>query len=221
MRPVAALVALLLAACATGETVESEPVYTGGAAGQSGAAGAAGSGGGGAAGAGGAAASAGTGGGAGQAGGAGTAGSAGAGGTTCGSPNTCAGAEDLGTVSGDNGGVQSLSGTGSRFVKVRVTEDNHGILGEALEVKVALAVPAGADLDVYAYVNPDADVSACGTTPFASAAAGGVGQPEQLVATWGDGLTGSGSDDSRTLVLEVAHKAGSCESWTLTVQGNP
>jgi hypothetical protein len=34
-------------------------------------------------------------------------------------------------------------------------------------------------------------------------------------------LTGSGSDDSRTLVLEVAHKSGSCDAWTLVIQGDP
>lgn len=191
----------------------------GGEGGAGGAGGSAGSSGSGAAGgSGGSAASAGTGG---SGGSSGAGGAGGSGGAACGTPNTCESAFDLGTISGDTGGSVTHGASGSFFVKVRVTEDNHGVLGEALEVQLALQAPPGADVDAYVYLDPDADVSACAKTPFAKADVGGSGQNEQTTFSWGDGLAGSNSDDDRTVVVEIAHKAGACGAWSLTLQGNP
>ncbi len=211
-----ALIALAIAACATSESVDGESATggqggdgtggdTGGASGDAGAeaGGSAGTTSGGASGA------------------SGSGGGSGLGGASCGNPNACASAIDLGSLSGDEGGAVSHGDSGSLFVKLRVTEDNHSLIGEALEAKFSLQVPAGADLDLYAYLNTDSDVSACGTLPYASADSGGTGQNEQLVLAWGDGLTGSGNDDSRTVVIEVAQKSGNCDPWTLGIQGDP
>jgi hypothetical protein len=189
-----------------------------GSGGSSGSAGVAGSGGSAVGGSGGAGATGGAGGASGSSGAGGTGGSAGA---PCGTPNTCQNAFDLGTISGDGGGSVTHGQSGSFFVKVRVTEDNHGVIGEALEVQLALQAPAGADVDAYVYLDPDADVSACGKTPFAKADVGGSGQNEQITFSWGDGLAGSNNDDDRTVVVEIAHKAGACAAWSLTLQGNP
>jgi hypothetical protein len=223
------LCGLLMVACSAAEGTGGGEGGSAGASGFSGSAGVGGSGGGagttggsgGSGATGGAGGSGATGGAGGSGGVGGTGATGGIGGAACGSPNQCAGAFDLGTISGDNGGTLSHSASGSFFVKVRVTEDNHSVLGESLEVVAALEAPAGADVDAYAYLDPDADVSACGKTPFAKADVGGIGQNEQMTLAWGDGLTGSNNDDSRTVVIEIAHKAGTCGPWKLTLQGNP
>jgi hypothetical protein len=51
---------------------------------------------------------------------------------------------------------------------------------------------------------------------------GGIGANEVLDIKWGDGLTGSGSDDSRDVLLEVVHKAGPCTTpWSINLAANP
>lgn len=238
MRRVAPLlVALFAVACAAGGEDIDEP-GTGGGAG-SGATGGGGTGAlGGAAGSGGAAASGGSagsagsggsGGSAGSSGGGGSAGSSGGGGSggtgggACAAVNTCATAQSLGSMSGDtNKETKSTNGTGSTWLTLRVTEDNHSPLGEALELKLSLEVPAGEDLDLYAYVDVAADSTPCGLAPFAKGDSGGQGMNELLTVKWGDGLTGSGNDDGRDVAIEIVHKSGDCSApWKLNLASNP
>ncbi|MBX3129373.1 MAG: hypothetical protein KF718_21825 [Polyangiaceae bacterium] len=210
------LLLLAVLGCATGGSEADTP--SGGSGGQLAAGGSAGAA---AAGAAGAGATAAGGAGASGAGGSSSGGSGGRAG--CPAPTTCQTPDDRGAISGDAGKpVTTVTGQGPAFVRLRVTEDNHGPLGEALELSVSLAVPADADQDLYLYVNEAADTSPCGLPPFAKSDAGGTGQNEALSATWGDGLTGSSSDDDRDVILEIAHKSGACTSpWTLTIAGNP
>jgi len=162
-------------------------------------------------------------GGTGGTGGSGTGGS-GTGGTTCTSPNACSSAQDLGSVSGDTGaGTVTQKGTGSKWFKVRVTEDDSSVIGTSLTLKVSLAMPGNADYDLYAYVHTGSDVSPCGMSPAKKADAGGTGANEQLKLDWGEGTIANGNDDSRTVVIEVRYKSGACDStaqWQLIAAGN-
>jgi hypothetical protein len=142
---------------------------------------------------------------------------------SCPELNTCATATGLGTLAGDetNPGNVTASGTGQQFFSARITENNHSPLGEALELKTTLAVPAGSDFDLYVYVDTQTDVSPCPLLP-AQASANGPGTQEETILTWGDGITGSGADDSRDVVVEVRFGGFACEGeWNLTLQGNP
>ena len=197
-----------------------------GGSGTGGSGGSGGSGGTGAGGAGGSGASGGSGGTSGATGGTGGTGTGGSGtggtgGTSCTATNACASATDLGVVSGDsNADTKQKSGSGSTWLKVRVTEDNSSILGQSLTLQVTLDVPTGSDYDLYAYLNTTSDTSPCGTSPAKKSDAGGIGSNEQLKLDWGDGIVGSGSDDSRTVVIEIRHKGGTCEQWSLIAAGN-
>jgi hypothetical protein len=224
--------ALVQAGCAGGESVDeggdggaAGVAFYGGYGGTGGSGGSSASGGSGATGAkggsGGTTATGGTGGN-GATGGSGATG--GTGGTSCPTPNTCDSAEDLGVMSGDTDGAPVVkTGFGSTFVKLRVTEDNHSVIGHALKVSVSLDVAVATDYDVYAYLNVNTDVSPCSSVSTNKSDGGGIGTNESFGLSWGDGLTGSGNDDSRTVVIEVKHKAGPCDDtapYTLTLTGN-
>ncbi len=153
----------------------------------------------------------------------GTGGSGTGGSGSCSAPNACATATPKGSLSGDDGKkTTTVQGTGSLFVRVRITEDNHSVLGEKLELAVALTVPSGDDLDVYGYVNESSDTSACGSQPAGKRDTGGTGANESFKLSWGEGSIASGGDDSRDVVIEVSHKSGTCSApWTLTLTGDP
>ncbi|MBI3205362.1 MAG: hypothetical protein HYZ29_27735 [Myxococcales bacterium] len=158
-------------------------------------------------------------------GGAGT-GGAGTGGSTgsCTATNGCSSPADLGTVSGDSGSASaSQKASGTRFFRVRVTEDDNSVLGAKLKLAASLAVPSGTDYDLYAYLNTTSDSMPSCSSPSKSSAAGGVGANEQLGLSWGEGSIANGNDDGRWVVVEVRHKAGPCgtgSQYTLTVTGN-
>lgn len=197
---------------------------TGGSGGAGGGAGGATGGSGGAGATGGVGASGGAGGSGATGGTSGGGGTGGSGGGSCTGTSSCSAATDLGTVSGDSGAATVQSkGSGSRFFRVRVTEDNSSLFGQELSVKATLSVPASADYDLYAYVNTTSDVMPCGGSPAKSSQAGGIGANEQLKLTWGEGTVANGGDDGRWVVIEVRHKAGPCDAgteWQLIVAGN-
>jgi hypothetical protein len=212
----ALVVSLALLGCAAGG--EAEGTGNGGAGGVAGGGGVAGT-----AASGGVAGGGGTGATGASGGSGGVAGGGGSGGVTCPKINTCETAGSLGTLTGDsdNAGVLSASGTGQEFFRLRVTEDNHSPLGEALELKTTLAVPQGSDFDLYVYIDTNVDTTPCPLQP-AQASANGPGTTEETILTWGDGITGSGNDDSRDVVVEVRFGGFACNGeWTLTLQGNP
>lgn len=150
-------------------------------------------------------------------------GAGGSGGVECPKTNDCQTATNLGTLSADTGDGSTLtaSGGGQEFFVLRATEDNHNVIGEALELKATLTVPPGSDFDLYAYVDTQTDTSPCPLTPT-QASANGPGTAEEIIITWGDGITGSGDNDSRDVVIEVRFGGFSCEGeWALGVQGDP
>jgi hypothetical protein len=141
--------------------------------------------------------------------------------TSCTASNTCMAATDLGMVSGDTGAdVKSAQGTGSKWFTVRVTEDDSGLTGVKLWMKATLNSPAAANYDLYVYV-PGSDTRECSNVTKSSTSSATT---DTAGVEFGEGGTFSnGSDDDRTVTIEVRHVSGPCsasDQWTLTVNGN-
>lgn len=149
--------------------------------------------------------------------------SGGGGGTTsCSSPNVCTGATDLGSVSGDTGAdVKTASGSGSQWFKVRVTEDDSSITAISLIVKAELTSPPGTNFDVFLYVAGGSSGQECSAVNASSTNASGL---DTAKSEFGEsGVFSNGSDDSRTVSVEVRWISGTCSAatpWTLTIRGD-
>ena len=139
----------------------------------------------------------------------------------CPSSDTCAAAMMLGTVSGDSAN-QKLTASGYRaaWFKVRVTEDNNGAPGLTLRVAAKVTSPTGMTFDPVVYVNTGSDVVEC-TNPMGSPVVSG--NTKQTKLEWGEGIIPNGSDDSRTVSIEVRPMGTGCSPsamWQLEVEGN-
>jgi hypothetical protein len=148
-------------------------------------------------------------------------GTGGTGTATCAAANTCMGATNLGMVSGDTGAdKKSATGTGSKWFTVRVTEDDSSAFGAKLWMKTTLTSPPGSNYDLYVYV-PGSDTRACTTVTKSSTT---TASTDTASVSFGEGGTlSNGSDDSRTVTVEVRHVSGPCGAsaeWTLDVFGN-
>lgn len=141
--------------------------------------------------------------------------------SACPSADTCTGAMMLGTVSGDTGN-QKLTAMGYRaaWYRVRVSEDDSSIGGLTLRVAAKLTSPAAVDFDVFVYLNAGNDVIECSTTTGTVSTSGNV---DTVKAEWGEGTFSNGSDDGRSVSIEVRPKSGQCMqqyTWQLEVEGN-
>ncbi|WP_437725353.1 hypothetical protein [Sorangium sp. So ce861] len=133
-----------------------------------------------------------------------------------GSPNTCTGAEDLGELSGDDGGdsvTLTETGTTSKWFKVYVVDNVN--LSSVEQFTATLTSPPGMNFDLIVY---EGDIS--GPDCFASGMRA-MGTPkESFSTTWNDALV---VDDNRWFSIEVRHvegtACGSDATWTLTVKG--
>jgi hypothetical protein len=142
-------------------------------------------------------------------------------GGACSTTATCAAPTmTLASVSGDTGGNASASGYQSAWYQVRMTENDSGPFATPMSVTVQLTSPAATNYDLFLYINTGSDVIEC-TTPNGSATKSGVTQTERL--QWGEsGTFANGSDDSRTLSIEVRAPATGCAStatWQLQITG--
>lgn len=140
----------------------------------------------------------------------------------CANPTaTCATAIDLGTVSGDTGLAQkTASGYQAGWYKVRISENDSDVFGIKLSMTARLTSPANANYDVFVYVNTGSDIIEC-TTPSGTATSTGLVDEKYLI--WGEGTISNGSDDDRTVSIEIRPVSGSCDStqpWQLVVIGN-
>jgi hypothetical protein len=141
---------------------------------------------------------------------------------TCTGADTCQTATMLGTVSGDSGNIR-LNGSGyqSAWYRVRVTEDDSDIFGLSLRVGATVTSSANAAFDVFIYVNTGSDTIECSTTTGTKSVSGNV---RQVRAEWGEGTFSNGSDDGRTVSIEVRPLATSgcsaADTWQLEVEGN-
>ncbi|HEY8078560.1 MAG TPA: hypothetical protein VIF62_30730 [Labilithrix sp.] len=157
-----------------------------------------------------------SGGGGGDAGGGG-----GGGGMSCNAPNTCPTSTNLGSISGDTGSdTQTAQGTTSQWFTVRVNENDSSVIANSLEMKATLVSPAGANFDLYVYV-PGSDTLECSAV---SASSTSTSSTDTAGVEFGEsGTFSDGSDNSRTVTVEVRHVSGSCSAgakWTLSLVGN-
>ncbi|WP_437968498.1 hypothetical protein WMF04_04040 [Sorangium sp. So ce260] len=164
--------------------------------------------------------SAGAGGAGGEGGEGGSSDSGGGGGAECdyAAPNTCAGAEDLGSVSGDEGAdSERVTGTTSKWFKIYVVDDEQIIFTSTESFKATLTSPPGMSFDLIVY---QGDPGAAAPDCFVSGVRG-QGTPESFTAVWDDI---GGSEDGTWFILEVRHVEGTAcgddAQWTLLVQGN-
>jgi hypothetical protein len=152
---------------------------------------------------------------------AGGGGGGGGGGAACASPNTCAGATDLGSISGDTGAdTKTAQGSGSQWFKVRVTEDDSSIFAVPLIAKAELTSPPGTNFDVYVYVAGSSSGQECSAV---SASSTTTGFDSAKVEFGESGTFSNGVDDSRTVTVEVRWVSGACSpgaKWSLTVRGD-
>ncbi len=128
--------------------------------------------------------------------------------SVCQSSATCAAAMDLGTVSGDTGAdMKSASGYQSAWYRLRVTENDSGVLGVPLRLTARLTSPAGTNYDVYLYVNTGSDVIECSTVAGSGTS---TGTSDSASISWGEGTIANGVDDSRSVSIEVRPVSGPC-----------
>ncbi|MGK3989909.1 hypothetical protein WME99_43100 [Sorangium sp. So ce136] len=131
-------------------------------------------------------------------------------------PNTCAGADDLGEISGDNGGASvtlTETGTTSKWFNVFVVDKSNSPSYE--HFTATLTSPPGMNFDLIVYEG-DKDETDC----FASGERALGTTDESFTTTWDDFPI---VDDDRWFSLEVRHvegtACGSEATWTLTVEG--
>jgi hypothetical protein len=152
---------------------------------------------------------------------AGSDGGGGGGGATCTSPNVCTGATDLGSISGDTGAdTKTAQGSGSQWFKVRVTEDDSSVIGQALSVTADLTSPAGTNFNVFIYVAGGTSGQECSAVNASSTS---TSTTDSARSSWGEGTFSNGSDDSRTVTVEVRWVSGTCSptaKWSLTLHGD-
>ena len=146
----------------------------------------------------------------------------GTGGGTCASANTCPGATDLGSISGDTGAdTKTAQGSGSQWFKVRVTENDSNLFGLSLLAKAELISPPGTNFDLFVYVGSSASSQSCSSPTTSSTSTGA----DSTVAEFGESSGGisNGSSDERLVTVEVRWVSGTClptAKWSLTVRGN-
>lgn len=141
---------------------------------------------------------------------------------SCASPNACLGAIMMTDVSGDKGAdVSSATGSTSRWMKIRVSEDDSGVFAERMKIKVTLSSPPGTNFDMRIYLAGDGSSQKCTGPDQTTNATTGA---DVASLEWGEsGTFSNGNDDDRTVTIEVFNVSGTCTStqnWTLLVEGH-
>ncbi|WP_437734891.1 hypothetical protein [Sorangium sp. So ce1335] len=133
-------------------------------------------------------------------------------------PNTCAGAEDLGEIPGDDGAASvtvTETGTTSKWFKVHVVDEVNTPTSESFTA--TLTSPPGMNFDLIVY---QGEIGVDAPDCFASGVRG-HGSPESFTTTWNDRLI---LDDPLWFLIEVRYvdgaACGSDAAWTLTVKGH-
>lgn len=136
----------------------------------------------------------------------------------CANPTMCNSAQDAGAVNGDKPSTPvTITGNTSRWVKVRLNEDDNGPFGEPLTLRVTLDSPPGSNFDLFLY---DQAPTQCTTPDFSSTT---MAQDNIEVMSGETGVFSNGSDDSRDVYVEVRYAGGACPptgTWTLTFTGD-
>ncbi|MEO8553492.1 MAG: hypothetical protein ABI678_26140 [Kofleriaceae bacterium] len=134
---------------------------------------------------------------------------------------TCAGAMNLGSISGDTGSQKvSASGYQGGWFSVRVTEDDSSVFGTKLSMTAKLTSPAASNYDVFVYFNSGNDAIECASV---SASGTSTAVLDSARISWGEGSVSNGNDDGRTVSVEVRPISGGCSAgapWALELQGD-
>lgn len=122
----------------------------------------------------------------------------------------CAVAQDLGTVSGDEGaGTTFATGTGEGWYRIRILENSTSSI--YISAHVILDVPGGIDYDLQVYC-----LSCGGLIAGTSTRLSGI--QDVVEVRWADR---SGTSDSADILIHVAYFNGQSGSpWNLRVRGN-
>jgi hypothetical protein len=127
------------------------------------------------------------------------------------------------SISGDKGGTATSSGTDSKFLRIRVSEDDSSLLSSKdLKARITLT-STGGNFDLYVYRgNTVGDGGGVECTTVTSSSTEAAGSPDVVALTWNDNRPVGGHDDTRLLTIEVRAADSSCAgaSWSLTVEGN-
>jgi hypothetical protein len=126
-------------------------------------------------------------------------------------------------VSGDTGGSAFASGTDSKFLRIRVSEDDSSLFsGKDLRARITLT-STGKNFDLYVYMGKTVgDGGGFECTTVKSSSTESLGTPDVVALTWADNRPVGGHDDTRFLSIEVRAVDSSCDgaSWSLTVEGD-
>jgi hypothetical protein len=145
-------------------------------------------------------------------------------GNSCAAATTCPAATALMSVSGDSGSqVITSSDYRSTWYSLRVSEDDSGVFAVPMGIRAELTSPGASNFDLFVYVNSGSDVVSC-TTPSASST-NAAGTVDSALVQWGEsGTFSNGSNDDRTVSIEVRAAAttvcAASTPWQLTVYGN-
>jgi hypothetical protein len=145
------------------------------------------------------------------------------GGMTCDGPTTCLTATSLGNVNADTGGMLSGMGQTAEWLSVQAIENNNGLTGQRMRLKVTLTSPASTNFDLFVYRNGG------GTQPECMAVSGSSTTTSTDVVSidWGetDGALPNGVSDNALVTIEVRAAAGATcvagQTWSLDVVGGP
>ena len=141
---------------------------------------------------------------------------------SCTAGATCAAAVQLGSVSGDTGAA-TVQGSGyqSAWYQVRISENDSDVFGVPMNVTATLTSPAGINYDLYLYLNTGSDVIECASATQSSTS---TGTSDSAHLSWGEsGTFSNGSNDDRTLSVEVRYVSGTCsmaKPFQLVISGN-
>ena len=130
--------------------------------------------------------------------------------SACNTNPVCDGFTNLGELSGDTSSAPlGATGTTERWFRVRLTENNDGMV--YVSGTVVLTVPAGSDYDLYVYC------ASCGGTIAGASTLSGNATEQVSVRADEEFLI----DDSFDIRIEVRHVSGLvCDTWSLQVFGD-
>jgi hypothetical protein len=147
----------------------------------------------------------------------------GGGGGSCDGTTTCMTAMSLGTINADTGGTATAMGETSQWLSVQAVENNNGLSGQRMRIKVTLTSPSTTNFDLYVYRNGGGPTPECNTASGMSTTT----STDTVSIDWGemDGAVPNGTKDDALVTIEVrAAAAVMCvagQQWTLDVAGGP
>lgn len=141
--------------------------------------------------------------------------------TSCSTTITCASPTTLTGIGGDETGASSSSASGyqATWLSIRVSETDNGPFGDPMSMQATLTSPSGTMFDLQVYVPGDASSTDC-TSPTGTVTTSG--DTETWSLEWGEtGTFANGTDDSRTISIQVSPRSGNqCSSnatWSLSI----